>query len=167
VTYDPQTSAACPRTSSDVQLSLKQGSTPTCIPVDNPNGGQIVVKVIAKLKQRERCTRLGLTRVRIESLSASVSTTAGRFKGRVIRNVSHPPRAGLSPCRHRWASRSVDGSPVSGSSSASKCDKCSAGTRPDRPVALLDRSLPAHQCQAAWGPDFLVIDRCFQSPQSS
>jgi hypothetical protein len=75
-----------------------------------------------------------LTRVRIESLSPSVSTTAGRFEGRVIRNVSHPPRPGLSPCRHRWASWSVYGSPVSGSSSASKCDKgcdkCSAGTRP-------------------------------------
>jgi hypothetical protein len=70
VTYDPQTSAACPRTSSDVQLSLKTG-----IYTDVYSGGQtqmvvkIVVKVIAKLKQRERCTRLGLTRVRIESLS--------------------------------------------------------------------------------------------------
>jgi hypothetical protein len=79
--FDPQTSAACPRTSSDVQLSLKTG-----IYTDVYSGGQtqmvvkIVVKVIAKLKQRERCTRLGLTRVRIESLSASVSTTAGRFK---------------------------------------------------------------------------------------
>jgi len=37
-----------------------------------------------------RGTRLGVTRVRIESLSASVSATPiGRFNGRVIRNV--PP----------------------------------------------------------------------------
>jgi hypothetical protein len=47
-------------------------------------------------------TRLGLARIRIESLSGSVNATLiGRFSGRAIRDVSHRhPLA--SPCRDRW-----------------------------------------------------------------
>jgi hypothetical protein len=50
---------------------------------------------------------------------------------------------------------------------------CPAAMHYRRAVALRDRSEPANQCAPRWIPRqaaaarFLVIDRCFQSPQSS
>ena len=50
--FDPQTSAACPRTSPDVQLSLRIRILHLGVfRWTNPNGGQMVVRPIAKLSK--------------------------------------------------------------------------------------------------------------------
>jgi hypothetical protein len=62
-------------------------------------------------------TRLGLARIRIESLSGSVNATLiGRFSGRAIRDVSHPPPSWLPLARDRWTSSRASESSVPASS---------------------------------------------------